>query len=136
MLVVNAKRRPVLVLVTALLGGCADTIPIVDYYDVDTDSLQRYASMAIATQSAIDRGKFHPVEEVMGLYCRKDVLSYDVMSPEAKKIAIDQVKLRAAMEKADAVSEPQCTPDIRGNFGNNCISTLTCVATVMIASTD
>lgn len=132
----NAKRRPVLVLLTALLSACADTIPIVDYYDVDTDSLERYANMSIASQSVIDRGDFHPADEVMGLYCRKDFRSYDVTSPQAKKIAIDQVKLRAALEKADAVSEPKCTPDIRGSFGNNCISTLTCVATVMVVSTD
>ena len=136
MLVVNVGCRFGLLLMAGLLSGCADTVPIVDYYDVDTESLERYASMQVVNQSAIDSGEFYFTEEIEGLYCRKDARSDDVMSREAKKIAIDQVKLKAAREGADAISEPRCTPNIHGSFGNNCMSTLVCMSMALKAGKD
>ena len=112
---------------TVILGsGCAAPIPRIDYYDVETEALQRIRGMGELDAAAIEAGSYNDLGEVDGLFCPTQWVWLD--SPEAERMAVDQVKIRAAQLGATHISTPICAADESMDMTNNCMSTVKCMA--------
>jgi len=120
------RKNTISVLIAGvMLGGCASPLPLIDFYEADSEALRNYRNILVL---AVDDGgdaAFEDLGEVEGLYCNR-TQAFGIMSDEAKRSAIDQVKLRAAAEGADAISAPACESRTTWDLTNNCYSTLVC----------
>jgi hypothetical protein len=116
-----------LLVATVILGsGCAAPIARIDYYDVDTEALQRIRGMRELDAAAIEAGSYRELGEVDGLFCPTQWVWLN--SPEAERMAVDQVKIRAAQLGATDISKPECKANESMDMTNNCMSTLRCKA--------
>lgn len=125
--------RTLPLLVLAASAGCASPLPQLDYYKVDADALGKIRNMSIIADTAEVAGVYKELGEVEGLYCDRTQV-YAVESPEAKRSAVDQVKLRAALKGGDHISTPQCITRTTWDFTNNCFATVTCTATALASN--
>lgn len=114
-----------MIMVVVMLAGCAAPLPQIDFYDTDSGTLRQYRSIVILPEAADRQHGYEDLGEVEGLYCNR-TRAFSVDSPEAKRIAVDQAKLRAAAEGADAISAPVCETSTTWDLTNNCFATLTC----------
>ena len=120
-----------LLVIAVILGsGCAAPIPRIDYYDVETDALQRIRDMRALDAAAIEAGAYHDLGEVDGLFCPTQWIWLN--SPEAQRMAVDQVKIRAAQLGATHISEPVCEANESMDMTNNCMSTVKCSARALV----
>jgi hypothetical protein len=114
------------VIAVVLGSGCATPIPRIDYYDVETDALRRIRDMGELDAVAIESGSYSDLGEVPGLFCPPQWMWLN--SPEAERMAVDQVKIRAAQLGATHISTPVCEADESMDMTNNCMSTMKCMA--------
>ena len=115
-----------LVAAVILCSGCGAPIPRIDYYDVETDALQRIRGMGELDAAAIEDGSYSDLGEVGGLFCPTQGIWLN--SPEAERMAVDQVKIRAAQLGATHISTPTCVADESMDMTNNCFATIKCSA--------
>ena len=107
-------------------SGCAAPMSRIDYYDVETDALQRIRDMGELDAAAIEAGSYSGLGEVDGLFCPTQWVWLN--SPEAERMAVDQVMIRAAQLGATHISTPICEADESMDMTNNCMSTVKCRA--------
>jgi hypothetical protein len=125
------KSVAALLVAAVILGsGCAAPIPRIDYYDVETDALRRIRDMRELDAASIEAGSYRELGEVDGLYCPTQRAWLD--SSEAERLAVDQVKIRAAQLGATHIGTPSCESDGTLDMTNNCMTTLKCKARAFI----
>ena len=118
---------------TGLLGGCATAVPVIDFYDADVETLERFPTIDILAEADIASGRYRDLGPVKGLYCSRDRVGLTVHAPRARLKAIDQVKLRAAELGAHAISEPRCLQSRKTDLTNNCWASIVCESTAFEA---
>ncbi len=121
--------RPMLLMMGIMLTACGAPVAIIDYYEADTPSLQRFARMEILADGAVSRGQFEKVGTVTGIYCKKGVAQ---THSDSRVEAIDQVKLKAAQRGATHISTPSCTVSAL-DMTNNCFEKIVCKAAALQA---
>jgi len=122
--------KPLVAIVLVCLAGCTaapKTVGPIDFYELDSSALKRIRGMTLlppitgAFDNYIDLG---PVE---GSYCRKDTVKN---SEEAALNLLfgahDQVKMRAAILGADAISFPLCKSVAADKRSKGCSTQLSC----------
>jgi hypothetical protein len=119
-----ATKKRVLILTAAWLGGCATPVPVVDFYDTDSEALDRFRDV----QTVYEREGFDDLGQVKGLHCNRNGITPNPHSPEARAMAIDQVRLKAAALGADAITEPHCRISVEMDLTNNCLGSVLCIS--------
>lgn len=120
----KARGRLLLFLAAGGLGGCATAVPLVDFYDADAETLDRFREVRIV----YGRQDFDDLGQVKGLHCDRNASTPGPHTPEARSMAIDQLRLKAAALGADAVTEPHCRISVEMDLTNNCYGTVLCVS--------
>jgi len=118
-------RRLVLSIVAAALAGCASPTDIKDFYDADSETLQRFVDMKVVDNT----NGFTSLGTVTGLYCHKGIYggqSQEIDHLLAEFDAVDQAKLKAAARGTEYMSRPLCEHKDKGTFTNNCFSMVIC----------
>lgn len=113
------------------LGGCTTAVPVVDFYDSDSDTLRRFQTITVLDGASADAKNLKELGAVEGIYCNKTYGQVSVDDPIAKAQAVDQVKLKAAKKGAHYITTPQCVIRDSGDFTNNCYSTLVCTSSAL-----
>ncbi len=116
---------PILLAAYSYLTACAT--PILDYYDMETDALRKIRGMTIVEEQAMSTGDYTDLGVVRGSFCERNRnIDPRADTPEAKRDAVDQVKLRAAAKGAEHISTPQCDINEQMDMINNCWSAIVC----------
>ena len=118
----------VALLMKGVVTGCATAVPVVDFYDTDSDTLRRFQNIIVVEDTSANAKSLGEVE---GIYCKKTHGQASVDDPLAKAQAIDQVKLKAAAMGANYITAPQCIVNDSGDVANNCYSTVVCAASAL-----
>ena len=118
----------VILLLQTVLAGCASVVPVIDFYDADSDTLRRYKAIKVLDNTSPDIKDMKKLGEIDGIYCKRHPSQVPVDDDLAKVQAIDQVKLRAALAGANYITEPQCTVNRSADFSNNCMGVLMCTS--------
>ncbi len=122
------STRVISLLMAGMVTGCATAVPVVDFYDTDSDTLRRFQSIVVLESTSADAKSLGEVE---GIYCKKTHGQASVDDPLAKAQAFDQVKLKAAAMGANYITTPQCIVNNSGDVANNCYSTVVCAASAL-----
>jgi hypothetical protein len=121
-----------LALITAVtLSGCATAVPVVDFYDTDSDALSRFQNITVLDGASTDANGMKSLGEVSGIYCEKSNGQVAEDDHLAEAQAIDQVKLKAAKLGAHYMTKPQCVISNSGDVANNCYATLVCTSSAL-----
>ena len=123
----NSSMAVTLIL-AGTLAGCATAVPVVDFYDSDSDTLRRFEIITVLDHASANAKDLKNLGEVEGIYCTKTHRQVSVDDRLAEAQAIDQVKLKAAEKGAHYITTPQCVIRDSGDFTNNCYSTLVCTS--------
>jgi len=108
-----------------MIAGCASPVPLIDFYSADSGALRHYRDLDVVGRDAEAALLYDDLGVAQGLYCNRTRASA-ADSGDARRHAIDQVKLRAAGMGADAISVPECEVRTSWDLTNNCYATLTC----------
>ena len=68
-----------------------------------------------------------------GLYCQRNQLRMPPGASGARRIATEQVMLRAAIMGAEHISTPACETRSKLDMTNNCFSTVICTAEALVS---
>jgi len=121
----------IILLLKSALAGCATAVPVVDYYDSDSDTLRRFQIITVFDGESANITDLKNLGEVEGIYCKKTHGQVSVDDRLAEIQAVDQVKLKAAKKGASYITQPQCVIRESGDFTNNCYSTLVCTSSAL-----
>lgn len=124
----------VTLILAGTLAGCATAVPVVDFYDSDSDTLRRFQIITVLDGESTTAEDLKELGVVEGIYCNKTHGQVSVDDRLAEAQAIDQVKLKAAEKGADYITPPQCLARKSTDFTNNCYSTLVCTSSALRAS--
>ena len=124
----------VILLLVGALAGCATAVPVVDFYDSDSDTLRRFQLITVLDGASTNANDVKKLGEVEGIYCNKTYGQVSVEDPRAEAQAVDQVTLKAAEMGANYITPPQCLIRNSGDFSNNCYSTLVCTSSALRVS--
>ncbi len=113
------------------LAGCASAVPVVDFYDSDSDTLRRFQIITVLDGASASAKDLKKLGEIEGIYCNKTYGQVSVDDHFAEAQAVDQVKLKAARKGAQYITTPQCVIRDSGDFTNNCYSTLVCTSAAL-----
>jgi hypothetical protein len=116
------------------MSGCATPVASIDYYDVDTATLERIKSMTVIDDATLASGDYKDLGKVTGMHCRRTPPAgggYRGQIKGPKRTAIDQLKLRAAKKGASHITEPQCDINESMDLSNNCWSSIKCSSKAM-----
>ena len=104
--------KPVVAIVLVCLAGCAtapETVDSIDFYEMDSSALKRIRGMNFLPPFMGGFGNYIDLGPVEGSYCQKDTVKNSEESVLNLLFgAHDQVKMRAAILGADAISFPIC----------------------------
>jgi hypothetical protein len=128
------RATTIALLIAGALTGCATAVPVVDFYDTDSDTLRRFQIISVLDGAFADAKDLKELGEVEGIYCKKTRGQVAVDDHLAEAQAIDQVKLKAAKKGANYITAPQCVIRDSGDFTNNCYSTLVCTSSAARAN--
>ncbi len=122
--------KPVVAIVLVCLAGCAtapETVDSIDFYEMDSSALKRIRGMKLLPPIMGGFGNYIDLGPVEGTYCRKDT---EKNSEEAALNLLfgahDQVKMRAAIMGADAISLPLCKSVTADKRPKGCSFQLSC----------
>jgi hypothetical protein len=118
-------------ILTGALAGCATAVPIVDFYDSDSDTLRRFQTITVLDDAFRNAKNLETLGDVEGIFCNKSSRQVSVNDPLARAKAVDQVKLKAAKKGAHYITTPLCLIRVGADLTNNCYSTLVCTASAL-----
>ena len=121
----------IILLLQSALAGCATAVPVVDFYDSDSDTLHRFQIITVIDGASASGKDLKKLGEIEGIYCNKTYGQVSVGHHTAEAQAVDQVKLKAAEKGANYITTPQCVIRDSGDFTNNCYSTLVCTSSAL-----
>ena len=107
-------------------GGCANHVSLVDHYDVPSEDLVAYQQIKIAPLYSHDSPHYENLGPLAGLACDNTG-----GSGADERDAIDQLKLKAALLGADAISPPGCGASTGVDWANNCWNSVLCEAAAL-----
>ena len=113
------------------LAGCASAVPVVDFYDSDSDTLRRFQTITVLDGASANAKNLKKLGAVEGIYCNRNSRQVSVDDHLAETQAVDQVKLKAARVGANYITTPQCVIRDSGDLTNNCFSTLVCTSSAL-----
>lgn len=116
------------------LCGCASPLKLIDFYEADAEALRNYSRIVILDGEMSD-GDYRNLGEVEGLFCNR-TQAFAIDSSEAIRSAVDQLKLRAGAQGADAITMPSCQARTTWDLTNNCFATVTCRSQAMVSVND
>ena len=127
----NLSNVTITLIAAATLSACATAVPVVDFYDTDSDSLHRFERITVLDDASAIASRAKNLGEVKGIYCEQGSRQISEDDHLAEARAIDQVKLKAAKLGADYMTKPQCVISNSGDVTNNCYATLVCTASAL-----
>ena len=129
MMVLRAAKRhiPGFSLMTASIAsyGCLN-IEAVNHYDLSVQQLDRYKSLQVITADQLENGNYRSLGEIHGLSYSSEGESFS----EAN--AFDQVRLRATLAGAYAISPPVCTHSTGTNWKNAGMQLIICTSKILV----
>ena len=124
------------VLAGACLGACAAPLEVIDFYEADADTLEKYRQMRILPQRQLATGSYENLGDIDGIYCQRDsVQDPQATSKAGRDNALDQLKLRAAQMGANILTPPLCSRPAKGDKTPGCVSLLRCQSTAFRRAT-
>ena len=119
----SAVPRVCGVLASVFLAGCGTRVGLVDHYDVPAADLRAYQDLEIAPAYSQDNPLYENLGLISGLSCnRSGTQTAD------ERDAIDQLKLKARLMGADAMTDPGCAASSGIDWANNCYTSVLCEA--------
>ena len=121
-------------IVLVCLAGCStstgtvepDAEPV-DFYEMDSSALKRIRGMKIIPPFFESSSNYIDLGPVMGTYCQKDAIkNTQAAAIERFSGAHDQVKMRAAIKGADAISVPRCKSVPAKERAKGCQAQMSC----------
>jgi len=113
--------------VCALLGmsicGCGTSVVLVDHYDVPAEDLRAYQQLEIAPVYSQDNPHYENLGVISGLSCNRSG-----SQNASERDAIDQLKLKARLMGASAITDPGCAASSGMDWANNCYNSVLCEA--------
>ena len=122
------KSNLILVATTLCLCACAAPIKVLDYYGADSATLAKIRDLQVLEDDTLSEGRFTDLGVVNGLYCERVSRNSTANTDIAKRLAKDQVSLRAAELGADYITAPHCAHNSKMDMTNNCWATLVCTS--------
>ncbi len=117
-----------LVSITLCLYACAAPVKLLDYHGADSATLAKIRDLKVVEDDALSEGRFTDLGVVNGLYCERASQNSTANTDIAKRLAKDQVSLRAAELGADYITAPQCTLDRKRKLPRGCSAVLVCTS--------
>lgn len=114
-----------LLTVACLAGSGCEYIGILYHYDLSTQQLEQYKALQVVTVEQRKDGNYRSLGEIRGVSCSKRGESI------SEADAFDQVRLRASLAGAQAVSPPVCTHSNGKDWNNNCVQSIICVSEIL-----
>ena len=122
--------KPVVAIVLVCLAGCAtapETVDSINFYEMDSSALKRIRGMKILPPFMGGFGNYIDLGPVMGTYCQKDAIkNSQAAAIERFTGAHDQVRMRAAIKGADAISVPRCKSVPAKERAKGCQAQMSC----------
>ena len=128
----RSTRNLALAAITCCAAACAAPVPQIDYYDVETEALERIRGMTIVDEASMSAGSYRSLGTVDGLYCDRNQLRMDPGADGTRRIAIEQVMLKAAILGAEHIGTPTCETRSSIDMTNNCMATVICMAEALV----
>lgn len=128
----NTTRNLALAAVASCVAACAAPVAQIDYYTVETEALERVRGMTVLDEASVSTGDYESLGTADGLYCQRNQLRMPPGESGARRIATEQVMLRAAMMGAEHISTPVCETRSKMDLTNNCFSTVICTAEALV----
>ncbi len=121
---------PLLCSVLVCLSACVAPVvydDMIDYYELESGTLQKVRDMQVLPGFVLATGIYSDLGVVEGTHCQ---LAKSNNSRTSSRVAVqeaqDQVKIRAAIKGADAVSPPRCRFTISPTKKNGCYRKTEC----------
>lgn len=127
----RTTRKLALAAIACCATACAAPVAQIDYYTVETEALERIRGMTILDEASISTGAYESLGTADGLYCERNQLRMSPGASGARRIATEQVMLRAAIMGAEHISTPVCETRSKLDMTNNCFSTVVCTAAAL-----
>lgn len=127
----NCPTIAISLILAGSLSGCASAVPVIDFYDTDSDTLRRFQAITVLDAASANAKGLKKLAEVEGIYCNKFAGQASIDDHRAKAQAVDQLKLKAAKKAAYYITTPQCVIRGSGDFSNNCYSTVVCTSSAI-----
>ena len=113
-----------LLLIVAVLSGCAAQVPVVNLKALPVDDLQAIKAMRMLSATQLIGKQFTVVGLVEGNSCQHLLTD----PPATRTAAIEQVKYHAVVAKADAIANVQCGGREEVSVHTNCWQLISCTA--------
>lgn len=129
MMILRAAKRCMasfLLTVACLAGSGCEYIGILYHYDLSTQQLEQYKGLQVVTVEQRKDGNYRSLGEISGVSCSRRGESI------SEADAFDQVRLRASLAGARAVSSPVCTHSNGTDWNNNCWQSIVCVSEILV----
>ena len=130
----SPARTLAIAAITMCLAACAAPVPQVDYYDVETEALERIRGMTILDEANIAAGGYRSLGTVKGLFCDRNQVLGSPGADGERRVAVEQVKLKAAALGAEHISKPSCEARPSVDMTNNCMATVICTAEALASA--
>jgi hypothetical protein len=115
-----------------VMSGCAAPVATIDYYSVDTATLQKIKPMKIVDEASLASGDYKALGKVTGFHCKRTSAGgYGGAIEGPRQTAIDQLRLRAAKKGASHISTPECAVNETLDLANNCWASIRCTSTAL-----
>ena len=112
--------------------GCATPIKVLDYYETDSAALAKIRHMKVVDEDALSSNDYTDLGVMDGIYCNRAPWDPAASADNARRRALDQLTLRAAMVGADYITTPQCVLNKGMDLSNNCWATLVCSSHALV----
>jgi hypothetical protein len=116
-----------LLLASGIVGSGCSYIEIVDHYSLSSQQLQRYRELEIVDLEQRARGDYRRIGLIRGLSCTRNPPQ---RASEAD--ARDQLRLRASLAGAHAISPPTCSHSGGVDWSNNCWQSIICESELLV----
>ena len=128
----RATRILLLAAVASCAAACAAPVPQIDYYDVETEALERIRGMTIVDDATVTADSYRSLGSVDGLYCDRNQLLASPGPDGERRVAVEQVMLKAAILGAAHIGTPTCEARSSIDMTNNCMATVICTAEALV----
>jgi hypothetical protein len=116
-----------LILSGSLCGSGCSYIEVVDHYGLSSEQLLAYRDLQIVDLEQRSQGSYRRIGVIRGLSCTRSATQ---VASEAT--ARDQVRLRASLSGAHAISPPSCSHSSEIDWSNNCWAAIICESELLV----
>ena len=113
---------------TLSLGGCSSYVKTMDHYDMSIEDLRRSANIYEIPEHEARDQNYTSLGVIEGLACVTDVSA----TVADRRLAVDQLRLKAATMGADAITRPICEDSESIDWANNCYASTICKSAAVV----